>query len=436
VARLRAGAVLGLAVLSLCAACGSSSPRSSPSPAVQQTSAVPATGRWVAGTVGLVDARGTRWSPDAPIATGGTVESSTADVAGTADAAIYQRSRVGVTSYRLPVARHGTYAVVLYLADLDHTAAGQGVFDVRVNGKRAVDGVDVAASVGQGRADHVLLTAIVKQDHLTVSFRARHGRAAVSAVTLSWVGAATTAATAFDDEFTGSAGSAVDPRWSFETGGNGWGNNELQSYTAGTGNASLDGAGNLAITARREAYTGTDGIPRAYTSAKLTTQKAVGLRYGRVEARIRMPAGSGLLPAFWALGDNHATVGWPESGEIDVAERPAANHAIFGSLHGPLAANPSTAYNLTNKTALSADPAGGFHVYAVDWYPGIVQFSVDGRVYATDTETDLTPGRTWVFDHPFYLLLNLAVGGNWPGSPPADETFPQQMLVDYVRVTS
>ncbi|MGF7236214.1 MAG: family 16 glycosylhydrolase [Frankia sp.] len=419
---------LGLAALTLLVSCGVHTSGG-------DSTAEPAPRHWIAGSTEEVDAHGTRWSPDPAIASGGSLESSTAAVGGTNNPVVYQHSRVGVTSYRLPVARTGRYAVVLYLADLDGVRAGQRVFDVLVNGRPAASGIDVVARVGTHHADRVLLTTTAKRGHLTVSFRARAGVAAINAVTMSWVDAGTAPETVFTDDFTGPAGSALDSRWSSEVGGNGWGNNELQSYTARTSNASLTGTGDLAITARRETFTGADGITRAFTSAKVTTEKSVDLRYGRVAARIRMPAGSGLLPAFWMLGRNHASAGWPQSGEMDIAERPVADRGIFGSLHGPLTASPRTAYNLTNKTTLSTSPAAGFHVYAIDWYPGVVKFSVDGRAYATETATDLAPGQNWVFDQPFYLLLNVAVGGNWPGSPPADEAFPQQMLVDYVRVT-
>lgn len=419
---------LGLAALTLLVSCGGhSSGGGSP--------AEPATRQWVAGTTDQVDAHGTRWSPDAGIASGGSVETSTAAVAGTNNPVVYQHARVGVTSYRLPVARTGRYAVILYLADLGTVPAGQRVFDVLVDGRTVAPGVDIAARVGTRHADHLLLTATAHSGHLTVSFRARTGVATVNAVTLAWVDAGTAPGTVFTDDFTGPAGSAVDSRWSPEVGGNGWGNNELQSYTPGTANAALTGTGELAITARRQSYTGTDGFTRAFTSAKITTEKAVSLRYGRVAARIRMPTGAGLLPAFWMLGRNHATAGWPQSGEMDIAERPMPDNNIFGSLHGPLTASPKTVYNLTSLATVSAGPAAGFHVYAIDWYPGIVQFSIDGRPYATQTATDLAPGQNWVFDQPFYLLLNVAVGGNWPGAPGAGEVFPQQMLVDYVHVT-
>jgi beta-glucanase (GH16 family) len=135
-----------------------------------------------------------------------------------------------------------------------------------------------------------------------------------------------------EDEFDGPAGGRPDPaRWSFELGGNGWGNNESQYYTDRPENAALDGAGHLVITARREAFGG-----RAYTSARLTTRGKRELTYGRVEARLQLPRGKGMWPAFWLLGANFSQAGWPACGEIDVMESRGAQPALaFGSLHGP-----------------------------------------------------------------------------------------------------
>jgi len=241
----------------------------------------------------------------------------------------------------------------------------------------------------------------------------------------------------WSDEFNGSDGSAPDSRkWVAETGGNGWGNNELEYYTNRLQNAQIK-SGNLVITALKETYTGADGVTRNYTSARLRTKGLFSQAYGRFEARIKIPAGQGLWPAFWMLGNNIDSVGWPACGEIDIMENIGKEPAtVHGSLHGP-----STTSRTSDATAAFSLPAGqnfadDFHLYAVEWEPATVRFYVDANLYATFTQSQWPAGGTWVFDHPFFLLLNVAVGGDWPGSPDATTVFPQQMLVDYVRAYS
>ncbi|PZE90032.1 glycoside hydrolase family 16 protein [Curtobacterium sp. MCBD17_008] len=228
------------------------------------------------------------------------------------------------------------------------------------------------------------------------------------------------------DEFDGPAGSAPNPGiWRHDLGGGGWGNGELEVYTDSRRNSALDGNGNLAITARREA----DG---SYTSARLTTQGTYSVQYGRVEARIKIPRGQGIWPAFWMLGADLPQVGWPACGEIDVMENIGREPGtIHGTVHGP---GYSGAEGIgTAATLPSGAFADAFHVYAVDWRPGSISWSVDGATYRTITPAD-TNGDPWVFDKPFFVVLNVAVGGGWPGAPDATTPFPQQMLVDWIRV--
>ena len=239
---------------------------------------------------------------------------------------------------------------------------------------------------------------------------------------------------AWSDEFDGPSGSAVDSsRWSFDLGGNGWGNNELETYTDRTVNAHVEG-GLLVIKALKETFTGTDGITRNYTSARLLTKNKFTQAYGRFEARIKIPYGQGLWPAFWMLGDNIGTVGWPTCGEIDIMENIGKEPSIVhGTFHGPGysgAQGISAAYALPNGQKFSDD----FHTFAVEWEPNVIRFYVDGLLYKTRTPADLPAGKSWVFDHPFFIILNVAVGGGWPGNPDATTVFPQQMQVDYVRV--
>jgi len=237
------------------------------------------------------------------------------------------------------------------------------------------------------------------------------------------------------DEFNGPRGSRPDSaKWRFETGGNGWGNNELQYYTTSPSNASLDGAGHLAITARRQVYTGSDGVTRDYTSALLETSGLFQTTYGWIQARIELPAGTGLWPAFWAIGSDFDQVGWPASGEIDLMENIGSDpFKVYGVLHGPAPGKPN-GYNLVAATRSATSLAAGFHVFGIDWSPGKIVFTLDGVPYATRTPASLPPGGKWVFDKPFYFILNLAVGGNFPGPPDATTRFPATMLVDWVRV--
>jgi beta-glucanase (GH16 family) len=239
----------------------------------------------------------------------------------------------------------------------------------------------------------------------------------------------------WSDEFNGPAGAAPDPgKWGRDTGGGGFGNNELEYYTTGTSNAALDGQGNLVITARKEnpANYGCWYGSCQYTSARLNTAGRFTQAYGRFEARLKIPRGQGLWPAFWMLGNDISSVGWPNSGEIDVMENVGFEpNTVHGSLHGPgySGGSPLTGtYSLPGGAAF----ADGFHTFTVDWAPDSVAFSVDGAQYARHTPSE-TRGNPWVFNHPFFIILNVAVGGNWPGSPNASTVFPQQMVVDYVR---
>jgi beta-glucanase (GH16 family) len=242
----------------------------------------------------------------------------------------------------------------------------------------------------------------------------------------------------WSDEFDGPAGSAIDSsRWTAETGGGGWGNNELEYYTDSTRNASVNGGGQLVITAIKEK------LKRRfkcwygrckYSSARLVTKNKFEQRYGRIEARIKVPYGQGIWPAFWMLGNNIDAVGWPACGEIDVMENIGREPStVYGTLHGPGysgAGGLSASHTLSNGAKLADD----FHLFAVEWEPDEIRWYIDDNMYARKTAADLPAGARWVFDHPFFIILNVAVGGNWPGKPDSKTQFPQQMTVDYVRV--
>ncbi|WP_235926719.1 glycoside hydrolase family 16 protein [Actinokineospora pegani] len=238
----------------------------------------------------------------------------------------------------------------------------------------------------------------------------------------------------FEDDFDGPAGGPVDgSKWRFETGDN-VNNHERQWYTDGTDNAALDGNGNLVITAKKEnpgGYRCWYG-PCEYTSARLSTARTHTQTYGRFEARIKMSHGQGMWPAFWMLGADIDQVGWPVSGEIDVVENVGFEPAtVHGTIHGP---GYSGADGIGAGYDIDGRFADDFHTFAVDWAPERVQWSVDGVVYSTKTPADVG-GDRWVFDHDFYMILNLAVGGHWPGDPDGSTRFPNTLVVDYVRVT-
>jgi beta-glucanase (GH16 family) len=235
----------------------------------------------------------------------------------------------------------------------------------------------------------------------------------------------------WSDDFNGSAGVSPDvAKWKFDIGvgpnNDGWGNAELEFYTNRTANASLDGSGNLAITARSEVYAGS-----AFTSARIKTSGLFEQAYGRIEARIKMPWGPGIWPAFWMLGSDAQTIGWPQCGEIDIMElRGQKPNIINGTVHGP---GYSGSAAITKSFALANDRFDvDFHVFAVEWGKDYIDFFVDNTLYQEITPEKVT--GTWVFDHPFYIILNVAVGGNYLGFPTNQTPFPQTLYVDYVKV--
>jgi beta-glucanase (GH16 family) len=235
----------------------------------------------------------------------------------------------------------------------------------------------------------------------------------------------------WEDDFNGDAGTSPDTtKWAYDLGvgpGNdGWGNQELQYYTDRPENASLDGAGNLAITARSESYAG-----RAFTSARLNTKGNYAQTYGRFEARIKMPWGPGIWPAFWMLGNNIDQVSWPQCGEIDIMEyRGQQPNLVYGTLHGP---GYSGGASITKSFGFTNDRFDvDFHVFAVEWGADYVDFFVDDNLYQR-LRPENVPGE-WVFNQPFFLILNVAVGGNYVGFPTPQTPFPQTMVVDYVKI--
>ncbi|KLR62705.1 beta-glucanase/beta-glucan synthetase [Actinobacteria bacterium IMCC26207] len=263
---------------------------------------------------------------------------------------------------------------------------------------------------------------------LTVGTQAATAATGPTAWSLSW-----------SDEFNTAASARPDSsRWGYDLGGGGFGNAERQYYTDRPENISSDGTGNLAITARKETLAGSScwyGTCQ-YTSGRVLTKNKFTQRYGRFESRMKLPAGQGVWPAFWMQGDDSGSAGtaWPGRGELDIMENVGYEpSSVHGSLHGPGYSGGSAitkGYTLPGGAKFS----DAFHTFSVEWAPNEVRWYVDDVLYETRTPADLPAGSPWVFDHPFYILMNFAVGGQWPGDPSASTAFPQALLVDYVRV--
>ena len=227
----------------------------------------------------------------------------------------------------------------------------------------------------------------------------------------------------WSDEFEGVAGTQPSPAiWTPQLGAGGWGNQELETYTASTENLYQDGHGNLVIKALK--------THSGYTSGRITTANSYAFGYGKLEARIKIPFGDGLWPGFWLIGSNYATAVWPECGEIDILEAIGrVPSTVFSTIHGPGYENGVGVSNTLAAGKFSDD----YHVFGIIRDPNSIQFQVDDVTYATLTPVALPVGATWVFNQPFILLLNVAVGGMWAGYPDKTTVFPQSMLVDYVR---
>jgi beta-glucanase (GH16 family) len=237
----------------------------------------------------------------------------------------------------------------------------------------------------------------------------------------------------FADEFDAPEGTPPDPaRWGYDVGGHGWGNNELQCYTTSTENCFHDGGGHLIIRAIKRPTTDDAGNTREYSSARILTKGKFAQQYGRFEARLKLPRGKGVWPAFWTLGENFATKGWPACGEIDIMEHLGHDPVTYyTTIHGP---GYSGQESLGGPTKIAKGPnfQDAFHVFAMEWDAASVRWYLDGTLCHTRSHADLA-GKPWVFDAPFFMILNLAVGGHWPGEPDASTLLPQDYVIDYVR---
>jgi beta-glucanase (GH16 family) len=385
--------------------------------------------RLTAAAHAIVDSRGQRWLPTTALA-GGRVETTSVHIGGTASPDLYRTARVGLTALSVPVSSTGTYAVDLMLADPTADRPGQRVFDVVATGQVVAAGVDPYRTVGRASAFHVMFTVPVAGPRLELTFSPKVGEPMVSALAVAPYDSQLQERLMWSDEFNGQAGAPVDASWNHETGGSGWGSQELEYYTDRTANAQLDGQGHLAIVAQAESYTGPDNVTREYTSARLDTLGHFSTMYGRIDVRAQLPVGKGLWPGAWALGTDLEKVGYPRSGEIDFEENNGEAGVVLGHIHGPDTVSGTYAIG----TTITGSDTSGFHDYSVLWTPVGLEFLLDGAPYFAVGPSDLPASSAWVFDKPFYLLLDLAVGGVLPGSPDSSTPFPARFLVDYVRV--
>jgi len=221
----------------------------------------------------------------------------------------------------------------------------------------------------------------------------------------------------WQDEFDGS--SLDTTKWKVDVGGNGWGNNESQYYTA-QGNLNIQNS-LLTITAKAEQFGNNQ-----YTSAKIKTEGKFNVRFGKIETRMKCPMGQGLWPAFWMLGSNHSTIGWPKCGEIDVIEHINSETKVHGTAHW------DNVGHIYWGGIINNDPTQ-FHNYSIIWDSTKIQWFMNDQIYYQLNTLNGVNG-TEEFQNSFYLILNLAVGGNWPGYPNANTIFPAEMLVDYIKV--
>ena len=229
------------------------------------------------------------------------------------------------------------------------------------------------------------------------------------------------------DDFDGPAGTAPDARfWDYDIGGNGWGNREKQTYTRDPDNVRLSGTGDLIIEARRAGD--------SYTSARLVSRGKLTFGYGLIEVRAKLPEGQGLHPAIWMLGENITAVGWPQCGEIDIMELVNTGTTYNNAIHGPTYADRKVGWRQASEAPAGTNLSSDYHVYQLYRQPGLIKIGIDGVIVGQYTRASIPPGAVWVFDDaPMYLTLNIAVGGEWPGSVAPDTPLPATMLVDSVR---
>jgi len=422
-------------------------------PAMQPQS-VPAPGAWTyraaAGAEAVVDDHGVRW----PVATslrGGRDVPVPSVATGTASPQLYETARVGARSWSVAVPTPGRYAVDLLVVQPDPAApAGSDVFDVL-----AGDGVGTAVPLERGvelvpgtaLPQHVTGIVHVRSEELTLEFFPVEGELAVTGLVVTGLGQETPS-TLLDEQFDGVAGAPAPAPWTPVTGPGPFGEGEIQGYSDSGRHVALDGAGRLVLQAEPlpypEPWTDAAGTQRLqpWTSARLETKGRFSVTYGTVSARLQVPPGQGLWPAFWMLGADVDENPWPASGEIDVMEHLGGDPAtVYASLRGlgDELDTPDSAGRRVSRLGTgwtSPEPlTEGLHTYSAELTPGYVTFAVDGRPVQTVSQVDLRRGQQWPLGKPYYLILNLAVGGTWGGPPNESTPVPARLLIDSVRVS-
>ncbi|WP_049724061.1 carbohydrate-binding protein [Gilvimarinus polysaccharolyticus] len=331
--------------------------------------------------------------------------------------------------------------------DLNVTTAGNYQFDVRVasanggtlsldinGGSTALGEITVPATGGWQTWQTVTLNAYLHVGNHSLGVYATSG-----GWNFNWIKATPSSSDnnppssiTWSDEF-----DSIDLNtWNFETGGNGWGNNELQDYTNGN-NASIQfdpqaGSNVLVLEARKELGSACWwGGNCGYTSTRMNTRYKKSFKYGRMEARLKLPKTQGIWPAFWMLGDNFNSQGWPQGGELDIMEHVGTNNITSGALHGPgYSGNTPLTGHLDHASPIEQS----YKTYAVEWDANGIRWFVDDINFYSVSRAQVEQYGQWVYDQPFWFLLNIAVGGNWPGDPDHTNFSTQRMYVDYVRV--
>jgi beta-glucanase (GH16 family) len=408
-----------------------------------QASAGTPNGEWsaafVTGRSTVVDSTGQPWRPATGVS-GGVERTTTATVHGTGSPALYTSTRVGIHSWTVQLPHRGLYAVDLLMADNSDAAPGSRVFAVNATSGDDVTSlasrVDVARAVGRRTAFHVTGVFRAALPTVTLHFTASTGRPIAAALRITALRRSRTGVLDFQDTFNGPSGSTPNNRFWTHTVGRGW-DPGVENYTDSRRNTSLNGRGDLVITARRSA----DGI----TSGRLTSQRKVTFGYGTVSARMRLPNGRATWPAFWSMGSDQPKVGWPTCGEIDIMEhigrQPRVVSAHVHTLGSRRDADPE--YGRTGRyiSSLGRDwhsgaPVTGWHTYSISYEPDQITFRYDGRPYFVATPEDLMPGQSWPFNRAKnYLRVDLAVGG-WAGNPDKGTHYPARLLVSRIWTTS
>ncbi|WP_051683961.1 glycoside hydrolase family 16 protein [Blastococcus sp. URHD0036] len=418
-----------------------------------ESQSTPSPGAWTfraAAGSSVVDDHDVRW-PEATSLRGGRDVAVPGVARGTASPQLYEQARVGARSWTVSVPNPGTYAVDLLVVQPDPDApAGSDVFDVLAD-----DGVEAPVTLesgvelvpGPALPQHVTGIVRVRSTELTLTFDAIQGEPAVTGLVVTTMGDEP-ASTLLDQRFDGAAGSPSPGPWRPVTGPGPFGDGEVQGYSGSSRHVALDGEGHLVLQAEPLAYpeTWTDVAGfrhvQPWTSARLETEGRFSVTYGTVSAQMQVPPGQGLWPAFWMIGADVDRNPWPLAGEIDVMEHLGGDPAtVYSSVRGQGDSldMPDSAGRRVSRLGsgwTAAEPlTGAMHTYSAQLTPGYVTFAVDGRPYQTVSQVDLRRGQQWPLGKPYYLILNLAVGGSWGGLPDGTTPVPARLLVDSVQVS-